>query len=173
MQTYICLSPWRLCTSSKASSREGIGEGKLPMEERGDAKLHLLSPRRHTLQPQGRERSAARTKRRRELRRHRDPVRRTRGCLLGRSSRLRPPWPGGRGGSHRRRPPCCPTPTPSPSTSTTPPSRFDPATCASGSTRPRQPPCARPHRTHSLTAGGTNSVAVGGSVAATQASATR
>jgi hypothetical protein len=28
------------------------------MEERGDAKLHLLSPRRHTPQPQGRERSA-------------------------------------------------------------------------------------------------------------------
>jgi hypothetical protein len=31
----------------------GKGEVKLPLEERGDAKLHNLSPRRHTSPPQG------------------------------------------------------------------------------------------------------------------------
>jgi hypothetical protein len=51
----------------KSSNREGKAGGKLPMEERGDAKLHLLSPRRHLPHvtgrgfPRGKEEAAVRT----------------------------------------------------------------------------------------------------------------
>jgi hypothetical protein len=41
-------SRWLLCALGIPSNRGGNQRAKLPMEERGDAKLHLLSPRRHS-----------------------------------------------------------------------------------------------------------------------------
>jgi hypothetical protein len=44
-------SRWLLCVIQNASNGRGIRRGILPSEERGDAKLHRLSPRRHPPQP--------------------------------------------------------------------------------------------------------------------------
>jgi hypothetical protein len=68
----ICSFAFRttLCMLGKSSSREGKAGGKLPMEERGEAKLHLLSPRRHL--PHVRERGFPRAGRRRRRQRARE-----------------------------------------------------------------------------------------------------
>lgn len=52
----LCL-PLLLCALGNVSNMKGKRRSKLPLEERGDAKLLHLSPRRHSPQLAGRERA--------------------------------------------------------------------------------------------------------------------